>query len=70
MRYQWDILQIGEISLQPDGGRDDSKKHACTSTILWREDKPCIPLYSIIADPCFIGKQSYDIQMQLEKNWI
>ena len=67
MHYRWDILQTGEISLHPDGSRDESKKHACTSTIIWREDKPCIPLYAIITDPCFIGKQSQHVENRLNR---
>lgn len=56
MSYQYLILQSGSLPLQPDGEKDFSQEHRCTSILIWPEDQIPSPENAILTDPCFTRK--------------
>ena len=36
-RYEWTILQVGELPLRPDNRVDPGAEHRCTSVLIWPE---------------------------------
>jgi glyoxylase-like metal-dependent hydrolase (beta-lactamase superfamily II) len=53
MRYQWLILQSGEIPLRPSGAADPSLEHRCTSVLVWPEGQAASHDNAVLTDPCF-----------------
>ena len=56
MGYQYQLLQVGSLPLQPDGERDYSHEHRCTSALIWPEAQLPTPENAILTDPCFTRK--------------
>lgn len=50
--YQVLVLQTGSLPLRPDG-TITSVPHACTATLVWREDESPTPGNSVVIDPAF-----------------
>lgn len=51
--YTLKVLQDGSIPLQPDGRRQPSIEHACSSVVIWPFDQPIRRDNSLVVDPCF-----------------
>ena len=51
--YQYLILQIGSLPLNPDGEKDYSQEHRCSSVLVWPENQASTPENTILTDPCF-----------------
>jgi glyoxylase-like metal-dependent hydrolase (beta-lactamase superfamily II) len=51
--YQWLILQVGQLSLQPDGSVDPTAEHACTATLVWPAGSTPSPNNTLLVDPGF-----------------
>jgi glyoxylase-like metal-dependent hydrolase (beta-lactamase superfamily II) len=52
MRYQWAILQDGQLPLKVDG-RVTREQHLCTVTLIWPRAASPSRDNSLIVDPCF-----------------
>lgn len=65
MRYQWEIVQHGEISLRPDGSTKREREHCCSAVLLWPQDEAPHPANCLITDPCFIGPDTDRVQQYL-----
>lgn len=66
-RYQWEILQHGELPLRPDGRIDQTADHLCTSVLLWPEGESLTPENTLITDPCFAGERAADALLRLQE---
>lgn len=51
-RYQWQILQTGQLPLRPEG-RIIKVEHRCTSVLVWPDGASPTPGNSLVVDPCF-----------------
>jgi glyoxylase-like metal-dependent hydrolase (beta-lactamase superfamily II) len=55
-RFNWRVLQGGQLPLRPDGHLDSKAEHRCTITLLWPEGTTPSPDNTVIVDPCFTDK--------------
>jgi glyoxylase-like metal-dependent hydrolase (beta-lactamase superfamily II) len=52
-RYEWTVLQVGELPLRPDQRVDPAAEHRCTSILIWPEGERPGPDNSLVTDPSF-----------------
>jgi glyoxylase-like metal-dependent hydrolase (beta-lactamase superfamily II) len=52
-RYEYRILQIGTLPLNPEAEYDPSIEHRCTSVLIWPEGAEPNHRNSVLCDPCF-----------------
>ena len=52
-RYNWMVLQSGQLPLRPDRRIDPEAEHRCTSVLIWPACAEPSPDNTVIADPCF-----------------
>ncbi len=52
-RYQWLVIQDGQLPLRPDGSLDMAVEHRCTITVIWPEGARAVSVNSLMIDPCF-----------------
>lgn len=52
-RYNWMVLQSGQLPLRPDRRIDPVAEHRCTSVLVWPAGADPTPDNTVIADPCF-----------------
>ncbi len=52
-RYEWTVLQAGELPLRPDHCVDAAAEHRCTSILIWPEGERPGPENSLVTDPSF-----------------
>ncbi|MCO6455937.1 MAG: hypothetical protein J5I93_11620 [Pirellulaceae bacterium] len=65
-RYQWLILQDGNLPLQPDGGVT-SAPHQCTTTLVWPCDSSPTRHNSLVIDPCFTSAGYAEADRRLQQ---
>jgi glyoxylase-like metal-dependent hydrolase (beta-lactamase superfamily II) len=52
-RYEWTVLQTGELPLRPDHRVERGAEHRCTSVLIWPAGEQPGPDNTLLADPCF-----------------
>jgi glyoxylase-like metal-dependent hydrolase (beta-lactamase superfamily II) len=52
-RYNWLIVQTGQLPLRPDHHIDFAVEHRCTSTLIWPDGAQAADDNTLITDPCF-----------------
>lgn len=52
-RFNWRVLQSGQLPLRPNRQIDYSAEHRCTALLVWPADAPPSADNSVIVDPCF-----------------
>ena len=52
-RYEWAVLQQGQLPLRPEGRVDSAAEHRCTSILIWPEEERPGPDNSLVTDPSF-----------------
>lgn len=52
-RYQYCVLQTGDLPLQPDGTRRPQAEHRCTVTLVWPHNQTPDFGNTLVVDPCF-----------------
>ena len=52
-RYEWVVLQQGQLPLRPEGRVDPGAEHRCTSILIWPEGERPGPDNSLVTDPSF-----------------
>lgn len=52
-RFNWMVLQGGQLPLRPDRRIDPEAEHCCTSVLVWPAGEEPVPDNTVIADPCF-----------------
>lgn len=55
-RYDWVMLQQGELPLRPEGWVDPSAEHRSTSTLIWPEGERPTRDNTLLADPYFTDR--------------
>lgn len=55
-RFNWRVLQSGQLPLRPDGHIDPKAEHRCTAVLLWPEGTEPSSHNTVIIDPCFTDK--------------
>ena len=65
MRYQWEIVQTGELTLRPDSSVDSRLEHVCSAVLIWPEGRSPGPDNCLLTDPCFAGRDTRRIQQRL-----
>jgi len=55
-RYDWVILQQGELPLRPEGWVNPAVEHRCTSTLIWPEGERPTRDNTLLADPYFTDR--------------
>lgn len=53
MRYQFTLLQFGQLPLRPGKRIDRTQEHRCTSALIWPVDAAPTPETAIVTDPCY-----------------
>ena len=66
MRYQWTILQDGQLPLKVDG-RVTREPHLCTVSLIWPQATTLSPANSLIVDPCFSEDTIEDAETRLQQ---
>ncbi|MFC1742746.1 hypothetical protein ACFL35_02045 [Candidatus Riflebacteria bacterium] len=65
-KFNFSVLQHGQIGLKPDGTKKSWLEHRCTSVLIWPEDSTPSCENSVVTDPCFIGSGIKDAEAILE----
>jgi glyoxylase-like metal-dependent hydrolase (beta-lactamase superfamily II) len=52
-RYNWLIVQAGQLPFRPDHHIDYMVEHRCTSTLIWPDGAQAADDNTLITDPCF-----------------
>jgi glyoxylase-like metal-dependent hydrolase (beta-lactamase superfamily II) len=71
-RYDWTVLQQGELPLRPGRRVDPAAEHRSTSVLIWPEGQRPSPENTILTDPCFTEKglqQAEPILRRLGVSW-
>ena len=55
-RYDWVILQEGELPLRPEGWVNPALEHRCTSALIWPEEGRPTRDNTLLTDPYFTGR--------------
>ena len=66
MRYQWAILQDGQLPLKVDG-RVTREQHLCTVTLIWPRAASPSRDNSLIVDPCFSADTIVEAEARLQQ---
>ncbi|MBI5958555.1 MAG: hypothetical protein HY866_07470 [Chloroflexi bacterium] len=64
-RFNWRVLQDGQLPLRPDKQVDLSAEHRCTTLLVWPVDAPPSAANTVVVDPCFTSAGSQVAQAQL-----
>jgi len=71
-RYDWTVLQRGDLPLRPGRRVDRAAEHRCTSVLIWPEGERPTSENSILTDPCFTEegvRQAAPILRRLGISW-
>ncbi len=52
-RFNWAVLQAGQLPLRPDGQVMTAVEHRCTSVLVWPEGERPSADRTVLVDPCF-----------------
>lgn len=64
-RFNWLVLQDGQLPLRPTRQIDFRAEHRCTSVLIWPDDTLPTRSNSIIVDPCFTAAGFANAQAEL-----
>lgn len=64
-RYQYCILQAGDLPLAPNGARRNPAEHRCTVTLVWPHNQAPVFSNTLVIDPCFTMRGFEEAQARL-----